>query len=79
MLVIEAVSLLSLNCIKKKLSFPRQSENWRGNLLVFCDFFVYPGDCHTRDIGHWFAMTVFFVLFAQSKVLVRQPHFCVFK
>ena len=45
MLVIEAVSLLSLNCIKKKLSFPRQSENWRGNLLVFCDFFVYPGDC----------------------------------
>jgi len=22
-------------------------------------FFSYYGDCHTSDIGHWFAMTVF--------------------
>jgi len=22
-------------------------------------FFSYFGDCHTSDIGHWFAMTVF--------------------
>ena len=22
--------------------------------------YFYPGDCHTSDIGHWFAMTASF-------------------
>ena len=25
------------------------------------------GDCHTSDIGHWFAMTAFFVYFALNE------------
>jgi len=31
-------------------------------LQHFCpkieDFCLYLGDCHTSDIGHWFAMTL---------------------
>ena len=42
----------------KELSF-RAGSNRRGNLPDFQSFLVYLGDCHTSDIGHWFAMTAF--------------------
>ena len=31
---------------------PSQCAHWRGNLVE-----VPTKDCHTSDIGHWFAMT----------------------
>ena len=34
----------------KNAVIPSQCAHWRGNL-------PNGGDCHTSDIGHWFAMT----------------------
>ena len=43
---------------------PSQCAHWRGNPPVFRTFLLKKwtlslclGDCHTSDIGHWFAMT----------------------
>ena len=44
----------------------RQCAHCRGNPPDFqtstlgnLGFYAYPGDCHTSDIGHWFAMTLY--------------------
>jgi len=51
---------------RKRGVIPSQRARWRGNPPVFLNlfnqkstFFSYLGDCHTSDLGHWFAMTVF--------------------
>ena len=46
-LALRAIHLLGIPRILELLSFK--------NL----QFYSYLGDCHTSDIGHWFAMTVF--------------------
>ena len=43
----------------EKCVIASQCAHWRGNLPDFQSFLVYPGDCHTSDLGHWFAMTAF--------------------
>ena len=40
---------------KKKTVIPSQCAHWRGNPLGISGT---EGDCHTSDVGHWFAMTV---------------------
>ena len=51
----------------KKNCHSEPVHNRRGNLPDFQSFLVYLGDCHTSDIGHWFAMTAFFVHFALNE------------
>ena len=36
---------------------PHQSADWFAMTCVIREFQEYPGDCHTSDVGHWFAMT----------------------
>ena len=58
------------NIAKNKAVIPSQCAHWRGNLPDFQSFLVYPGDCHTSDLGHWFAMTAFlFVLSLMRQLL----------
>ena len=61
----------------KKATYPNrrnvianQSVDWCGNPPIFEQLhpkigglYSHPGDCHTSDVGHWFAMTSSFWLF----------------
>ena len=37
--------------------FPNQSADWCGDPLQITHIATDDGDCHTSDIGHWFATT----------------------
>ena len=37
------------------VGIPRILQHFRPKIE---DFYLYLGDCHTSDIGHWFAMTL---------------------
>ena len=44
--------------ILKKRVIPNQRARWCGNLHRHRDCITSKdGDCHTSDVGHWFAMT----------------------
>ena len=47
----------------KKLSFRASAHTGVGISWIIREFLVYPGDCHTSDVGHWFAMTAFILHF----------------
>ena len=54
----------------KTFVIANQRARWCGNPPDFQTsslenpgFYFYPGDCHTSDGGHWFAMTSFFWAF----------------
>ena len=53
-------------CPNRRTVIANQSADWCGNPPDFqtstlgnLGFYAYPGDCHTSDIGHWFAMTLY--------------------
>ena len=59
--------LKKTKCQNRRTVIANQSADWCGNPPDFqtstlgnLGFYAYPGDCHTSDIGHWFAMTRFF-------------------
>ena len=55
---------------KEEMSLRTSPLSWCGNPPDFrtitsenLGLYSYPGDCHTSDVGHWFAMTSSFGLF----------------
>ena len=66
--IIESVgaNLKKTKCLNRTNVIASQCSHWRGNPPDFqtstlgnLGFYAYPGDCHTSDIGHWFAMTLY--------------------
>ena len=55
-----------------KTVIPSQCAHWRGNPYPF-GLCRENTDCHTSDIGHWFAMTVHFVDSIKLKNLIGDP------
>ena len=56
----------SPGAVRKQVVIANQRARWCGNSPDLQTFQVenpgvlpQPGDCHTSDIGHWFAMTAF--------------------
>ena len=54
---------------QNKLSFRASAHTGVGISWIIRAFLVYPGDCHTSDVGHWFAMTAFFILSALNETV----------
>ena len=70
---LQRVTAHQRGCLKKtkrqnrRTVIANQSADWCGNPPDFRTitsenrgFYSYPGDCHTSDVGHWFAMTASF-------------------
>ena len=58
--------LKKTKCPNRRTVIANQSADWCGNPPDFhtstlgnLGFYAYLGDCHTSDIGHWFAMTLY--------------------
>ena len=77
----EVVSLrkcfVKLHRRKEKTVIPSQCAHWRGNPFSLknatnMNISGWETDCHTSDIGHWFAMTV--LLFVQFYFSETDPY-----
>ena len=58
----------------KGISFGHNPPDFQTSTIENPGFYSYPGDCHTSDIGHWFAMTSFFERFDPYGAILQQPH-----
>ena len=78
--------LKKTKCPNRRTVIANQSADWCGNPPDFRTitsenrgFYSYPGDCHTSDVGHWFAMTTsIFVHFSNVTGRENPALFCYF-